>query len=328
MGRMQKISRAQAPAILKEIEREDDSIQYSHERHKIDYSKTSQNYDVYPVEGTALERLNERLSQVKCMNRADVNVLGQWVWTKPEHMPVEQAPALFKAITDAFIKEHGRENLIYARVHMDETNPHLHLGIVPIIIDNKGFERVNAKKRLDLKYLHTIHDKVAEHVEHELGYEPGIITGESIGSKEDFIKHKELAKAVAALEAEKIQLEQERARLDSDLTCRRRDLAQIDKEIEVKKSWLERIQPLINEIKERLKGFPNLLRMFCRYLFPDEDKISNDQIDDLIEGFNDKVEITTESINGIEVPSVDDYELEDHFRRLNYEREYDDGMSL
>ena len=38
----------------------------------------------------------------------------------------------FKEATEYFVRHYGRENIISAVVHLDETNPHMHLNFVPI----------------------------------------------------------------------------------------------------------------------------------------------------------------------------------------------------
>lgn len=47
-------------------------------------------------------------------------------------------------------EEYGKENLLYATVHMDEITPHMHYGVIPITKDGRlsAKEVVGNKKAL------------------------------------------------------------------------------------------------------------------------------------------------------------------------------------
>ncbi|MCH3737880.1 plasmid recombination protein, partial [Campylobacter coli] len=49
----------------------------------------------------------------------------------------EQEREFFKTAYDFYCEKYGKENVISAMVHKDETTPHLHLLIVPLTKDGR-----------------------------------------------------------------------------------------------------------------------------------------------------------------------------------------------
>ncbi len=50
-----------------------------------------------------------------------------------ERLPIQEQWEFFHDCTMFFAEKYGKENIISAVVHVDETTPHLHLNIVPIV---------------------------------------------------------------------------------------------------------------------------------------------------------------------------------------------------
>lgn len=297
MGNLQKISASQVKAILTEIGREDDSIKFDPAKHEIDYTKTRENYSVLSgVDGTEAiyQRYTERMSQLKCMNRDDVKVLGQWVWTAPTDLPRDQIQPLFREITRFFAEKHGMKNIAYAYVHMDEHTPHLHLGIIPAVPikdakEGRPKEKVCAKEVFTKKYLETIHSDLQIYVSEKLGYEVNLLNGASLGVDGivAYKKAKELGKAVGKLEKTIEVLDQtitekkaEIDRLDGVIAEKKAEAdgliheiseihiptkKQLEKEIAEKKGILETLKEKIKDIANFMLGSPNLLVQFYRW---------------------------------------------------------------
>lgn len=139
---------------------------------RIDPARTHLNYNMCPNSGEQRERLEARLSDpnVKCLNRADVNVYGGWCVTLPTNVPVlddlgnivyeqkttkhkdgtitedtvpklrkvqytgEETKRFFELVYLFLTERYGEENVISAYVHMDETTPHMHFLFVPVIV--------------------------------------------------------------------------------------------------------------------------------------------------------------------------------------------------
>lgn len=70
----------------------------------------------------------------------------------------EETKKYFETTVDYFSNRFGKNNIAYANIHLDETTPHIHLGIVPITKDG----RLCAKELLTPKSLREIHTELAE----------------------------------------------------------------------------------------------------------------------------------------------------------------------
>ena len=109
---------------------------------EIDTEKTSLNYNLAD-EKNQMEFIKNRTSEVRCLNRKDVNVMASWVVTLPEKIETQEDQRLFFQESYNFLEnKYGKENVISSFVHLDETTPHMHFAFVPVVRD---------KKRGDLK---------------------------------------------------------------------------------------------------------------------------------------------------------------------------------
>ncbi|EQC3668053.1 MobV family relaxase, partial [Campylobacter jejuni] len=68
----------------------------------------------------------------------------------------EQEREFFKTAYDFYCEKYGKENVISAMVHKDETTPHLHLLIVPLTKDG----RLCAKELFDRETIRSFHDTI------------------------------------------------------------------------------------------------------------------------------------------------------------------------
>lgn len=145
----------------------------------IDSSRTHLNYNLAQT-GNQNELLSERLSQVKCLKRKDVNVLGSWVVTLPKDYQGEEK-AFFKATYDFLETKYGKKNVISAYVHKDEKQPHLHFAFVPVVLDkNKNIEKVSAKECVTKLDLISFHTDLQNYLEKTLGQEVHILNGATV----------------------------------------------------------------------------------------------------------------------------------------------------
>ena len=144
----------------------------------IDPSRTHLNYNLAPErEGGQMAFLKQRLSEVKCLNRADVKVMCSWVITLPEfenmrtdiHVtPNEEAVSklFFERCYQFLAARYGEENIISSYVHRDETTDHMHCAFVPVMQDPKtGEEKVCAKKVLSRTELQRFHGDLERHLD-------------------------------------------------------------------------------------------------------------------------------------------------------------------
>lgn len=122
------------------------------------------------------EFVRKRCSEVRCQNRKDVNVMVSWVVTAPKDLPESEQNAFFKSAYDFLENRYGKDNVVSAYVHMDETTPHMHFAFVPVVYDKKrDCLKVSAKEAVNRQDLRTFHKDLERHVEFMLGHEVGIL---------------------------------------------------------------------------------------------------------------------------------------------------------
>lgn len=109
----------------------------------IDYSKTEQNYDLLnqqkiKYESAIKQEIGER---VKRKPRANSVVLSEFVVTaSPDYMnslSLGEQKRYFESSLEFIQERYGKQNTLYAMVHMDEATPHMHVGVMPITEDNR-----------------------------------------------------------------------------------------------------------------------------------------------------------------------------------------------
>lgn len=130
----------------------------------IDTRKTEQNYNLAP-EHNQLDFIHQRLSEVYCMNRKDVNVMCSWVVTAPEDLKPEQEKQFFQESYAFLESKYGRENVVSSYVHKDEKTPHMHFCFMPIVADPKRGQKVSAFECVKRKDLEQFHEALQRHLE-------------------------------------------------------------------------------------------------------------------------------------------------------------------
>lgn len=151
----------------------------------IDTSRSKLNYNLAP-ERNQLEYIHERIEQVQCLKRKDVNVMCSWVITAPKELPEEYQKDFFKLCYE-FLKNRydpQEKNVISSYVHLDEISPHLHYAFIPIVFDEKKKkEKVSAKELITKKDLQTFHTDFQKFIDekllklHDYEFECNILNG-------------------------------------------------------------------------------------------------------------------------------------------------------
>lgn len=143
----------------------------------IDKSRTALNYDLAEIDQPLppLDFLHKRMSEIKVLKRADINVMCDWIVTAPKELTPEELPLFFNETYKFLNGRYGKENVISAYVHMDETSPHIHYAFVPVVIDKKkGIPKLSAKERITRKDLNTFHPDLTKHMRAVFGRDIGI----------------------------------------------------------------------------------------------------------------------------------------------------------
>ena len=121
-----------------ELENERDES-YTPDNPNIDLSRTGRNYHTIHRSERYMDYINERIAtlSLKRKVRYDAVLMGAFVISSDREffnrlMPSQQQ-RFFEDATEYFAEKYGEENIISAVVHMDETTPHMHLNLVPIV---------------------------------------------------------------------------------------------------------------------------------------------------------------------------------------------------
>ncbi|MBQ5633019.1 MAG: plasmid recombination protein, partial [Treponema sp.] len=152
MANVRHFHRSAVRSILNHVTRIDN---YSNK--DIDSTRSKYNYSL--TKHNPFEVYDKRLSEVHCLNRANVNTLSSWCVTLPKGVKKEDQRKFFEETVNFLKNRYGERNLVSADVHFDETTPHLHYCFIPIIYDEKKKrEKVDRKSIFTLKELKTFHN--------------------------------------------------------------------------------------------------------------------------------------------------------------------------
>lgn len=172
MANVKHFHRSAVRSILNHVTRVDN---YSNK--DIDCSRSKYNYSL--TQHDAFEFYKKRLSEVHCLNRANVNTLSSWCVTLPKGVKREDQRKFFEETAKFLKNRYGERNCVCADVHYDETTPHLHYCFIPVVFDEKKQrEKVDRKSIFTLKELKTFHTDLQSHITQALGYEVPILNGE------------------------------------------------------------------------------------------------------------------------------------------------------
>lgn len=220
----------------------------------IDLEKTKYNYDLVEDERPLYQRVKSRVEELKeSGSRVQKNsvVMYSNILTVPEEQAKvwgeEKTDEYFKACYDFFSKEFGVENVVSAKIHKDETTPHMHLHFVPV---NKENGRLQARVSMNKAKINYIHDELPIFLQ-ERGFD--VVRGK--GKTEKNIENIHEYKQVKQLEK---KVKQEKNKLIKELKSielNKQPLADIE---QVKKRSFER--GVVNKRVELApKDFDNLL---------------------------------------------------------------------
>jgi len=183
MANFDKFSRGACGHMLKHYERGKDAngeyVRFGNQ--DIDTNRSHLNYNLGPERsGSQYSFIKQRCSEVYCLNRADVNVLCSWVVTVPKGLDPAEHDRFFRTAYKALEEKYGRENVVSAWVHNDESGqPHMHFAFVPVIWDaKKERHTVRAKDAVNRAELKKFHPWLTQVMQREFGYDVGVETGE------------------------------------------------------------------------------------------------------------------------------------------------------
>ena len=176
----------------------------------IDESRTHLNYNLAEKDQplSCLDFLHKRMSEIKVLKRANVNVVCDWVITAPESLTPEELPLFFDECYKFLNARYGKENVISSPVHMDETSPHIHYNFVPVVTDKKkGIPKLSAKECITRKDLNTFHPDLTKHMTAVFGRDIGILNGATVGGNKTIKQLKQTSENLKVFKAVPIEEE-------------------------------------------------------------------------------------------------------------------------
>ena len=115
-----------------------------HSNPDIDTSLSELNYDLVNRTDNYKKDIENFINENKSTTRAvrkDAVLINEWIITSDrkffENLSDEDTKEFFITAKEYFAENFGEENIRYATVHLDESTPHLHMGIVPFDKDKK-----------------------------------------------------------------------------------------------------------------------------------------------------------------------------------------------
>ena len=147
---------------------------------KIDSTKTHLNYNAAQNDQPLPQKefVEQRLSQIKVHKRKDVNIFCDWVITAPKTLEEHEYDTFFREAYRFMSERYGKENVISAYVHMDESQPHMHFAFIPVTIDKKKHKpKLCAKEVITKRELITIHKDMTKYMQEVFGRDIKILNG-------------------------------------------------------------------------------------------------------------------------------------------------------
>lgn len=142
----------------------------------VDMSRSEDNYDLIPCDNYK-RSIKEKLSNLVESSRAirkDAVVVCNFIVTSDNEtmdaLGADRKREFFQDSVKWFSDRYGADRVLNATVHMDETTPHLHIGVMPITQDG----RLSAKAIFTKTEMKAIQTEFARDVGEKYGLERGV----------------------------------------------------------------------------------------------------------------------------------------------------------
>ena len=245
----------------------------------VDMSRSEDNYDLVPCDNYK-RSIKEKLSNLVESSRAvrkDAVVVCNFIVTSDsetmEALGADRQREFFQDSVKWFSDRYGADRVLNATVHMDETTPHLHIGVIPITQDG----RLSAKAIFTKTEMKAIQTEFARDVGEKYGLERGVEGSERTHLSEARFKEqkalemanehgaiaqelqiitedckRELSEATRSLETVKQELSTMQDRKDT-LQGEIERLEAIDKQTKVRvHEALEKQKPVLLDLQKRI----------------------------------------------------------------------------
>lgn len=178
----------------------------------IDLDRTKNNIELVDSEKTLYQRVKSRVDDLKENgSRVQKNsvVMYSNILTVPEEQfkswGEKKTDEYFKTCYEFFCDEFGKENVVSAKIHKDESTPHMHLHFVPA---NKENGKLQARVSMNKAKINYIHDELPVFLR-ERGFEVVRASGKTKDKNiEDIHEFKMVKKQLVEKENELEKLDQ------------------------------------------------------------------------------------------------------------------------
>lgn len=245
----------------------------------VDMSRSEDNYDLIPCDNYK-RSIKEKMSNLVESSRAvrkDAVVVCNFIVTSDNEtmdaLGADRQREFFQDSVKWFSDRYGADRVLNATVHMDETTPHLHIGVMPITQDG----RLSAKAIFTKTEMKAIQTEFARDVGEKYGLERGVEGSERTHLSEARFKEQkalemanehgaiaqelhvlaedckqELSEATRSLETVKQELSTMQGRKDT-LQGEIERLEAIDKQTKVRvHEALEKQKPVLLDLQKRI----------------------------------------------------------------------------
>lgn len=242
---------------VKGIEIEVDRKSQNLKNKDIDYEKSGQNISLVSPKITLYQDTKNRVEELKATgSRVQKNsvVCAGFVFTLPESVPEKDMTLYFSVCVGWLANHFGKENLLQADIHLDETRPHMHVHLVP---QNPETGKLQARTALNRDFLQNLHTNLPLFLALN-GFE--ITKGSSKGKRyiEDIHEYKAAMKKVeeARSEAEKWQHKAEVAKetaleLENKVVGKVLDITSLKEDEKRLKGNLERLRGAVDDLQRQ-----------------------------------------------------------------------------
>lgn len=140
---------------------------------EIDSKKTHLNYDLVESNKNLYQRVKDRVEEVRAVSRIQKNSVVDYsnIITVPKEQfdkwGLDKSKKYLEEVYNYFCEEFGKENVVSAKVHLDETTPHMHLHFVPV---NKENGKLQARALMTPARINKIHTEAPKYLR-EKGFE-------------------------------------------------------------------------------------------------------------------------------------------------------------
>lgn len=263
---MRKYKRDDITSIEKENERDET---YEASNPQIDSERTKNNYHLVKPSRTYFDFINKRIKELNLPTkpRHDAILMNSYIVSSDGEYFAEasdqEREQFFIDAVKFLAKRYGRENIISAVVHMDETNPHMHLNMVPITQDG----RLSSKALHDRKELSELQTAIYESVGKRYGLQRGkegsqakhLSTAEYKAKKIVEAAHKQ---AEAEAESVKKKVQTELAEITQAVKKAESHYDDTMQKVEAAKAEREKFVALVNKYADFEELTPDILRAF------------------------------------------------------------------